>query len=204
MKNKFWVFLVIFVLLLCGCNNSPADVEKSSAVDDTPVSFYESEREEIQTADSDLSLIAENTATEIPKQLTESEYGKLLAEYWQEYSDSAKMIDELEEQSDNDFYKLKEVNGEMMRIHDNIKAVLDKFFTLIPPEEYQELHQKLLLGADMEKRWLDLQKEVYSADTEEEANEKYDDILEEINSVPVDDLFPSVYVKIRLKLQGIQ
>lgn len=194
MKNKFLALSVIFALLLCGCNGASSEKEQNTAYQTT----------ESEAASTDLSASAENTPVDISKQLTENEYGKMLAEYWNEYKDSARVIDTLEEQADNDFDKLKEINGEILEAHDNIKAVLDKFSALIPPDEYRELHQRLIEGADKEKRWLELQKSAYCADTEEEANEICDKIVEEMDSTPINDLFPSVYVKIRLKLQDIE
>lgn len=194
MKNKFLALSVIFALLLCGCNSASSEKEKNTAFQTTGS----------EAVSADLSTAAENTPIDISKQLTENEYGKMLAEYWNEYKDSAKVIDTLEEQADNDFDKLKEINGEILEAHDNIKAALDKFSALIPPDEYQELHQKLINGTEMEKRWLELQKSAYCAETEEEANEICDKIVEEMDNTPVNDLFPSVYVKIRLKLQDIE
>lgn len=92
--------------------------------------------------------------------------------------------------------------SQLLEACDRESEIWDKFATINPPDEYSELHEKLVKGADMEKRWLEYEKQAYSADTEEDANEIYSKILQELNAVDTNDLFSGVHLEIHLKLQG--
>ncbi|MCM1299844.1 MAG: DUF6376 family protein [Firmicutes bacterium] len=195
MKNKFWAFPLITALLLCGCENSPTE---QPAVSSSLTETAQTEKSQPQTTPEPVP------ADEASQPLTVEEYGRITAEYWQEYTDITNEINQLVNSSEGDFEKIKEMNGEIVEAHDRAEAVMDKFSEIAPPSEFEALHQKLVSSAQTQKAWIERQKEAYCADTAEEGNAVYGEILEEMEQIPAEDLFPAVYVKIRLKLQGLE
>lgn len=146
----------------------------------------------------------ENTGSDIGEKLTEKEYEKLLKDYWQEIHIRRQNIDDLKDKAEGSFSELQKLKSQLLEACDRESEVWDKFAAINPPDEYSELQEKLVKGVDMEKRWLEYEKQAYCADTEEEANEIYGKILQETKAIDTNDLFPGVYMEIHLKLQGLK
>lgn len=175
MKKEFFILLFILIplLLFCGCDNNPKGNNKNTG-----------------------SLSA------VEEKLTVREYEKLLEDYWREIAYGRQVIDDLKDKAEGSFSELQKLKSQLLEACDRESEIWDKFATINPPDEYSELHEKLVKGADMEKRWLEYEKQAYSADTEEDANEIYSKISQELKAVDTNDLFSGVYLEIHLKLQG--
>lgn len=203
MKKIFFTFLIILSLLLCGCNN-PQGSQNEHTENGSAAQISAAEKTEPQSSAAADTPAVESVSTDpFSKKLTAEEYGRITAEYWEEYNDRAWEISDIVESAEGSFEKLKEKNSELLEACGRVKAVLDKYAEITPPDDYKELHQKLLQSIEEEKRWLTYREQAYSADTEEEGNEIYGKINEEADAMDINDTFPGAYMQIRLKLQGL-
>lgn len=176
MKKGFCILLLLIPLLLfCGCSNDPKENNENIG---------------------SLSAVGEK--------LTVKEYEKLLKDYWQEMNICRQDIDDLKDKAEGSFSELQKLRSRLLEACGRVSEVWDKFAAIVPPDEYSELQAKLVKGVEMEKRWLEYEKQAYCADTEEEANEIYGKILQEVKAMDTNDLFSGVYTEIHLKIQGIK
>ncbi len=137
--------------------------------------------------------------------LTVEEYDETTEKAWNEYRDDGYMtLVNISVETGDDFSKMQERKDDILTACDKMDAALEKFADINPPAEYQELHDKLLKGIEDEKRWNEYRRKGFSAETEEEAEEYFDKLSEELDAMDSKETFPHIYLEIRMKLQGLE
>ncbi len=134
--------------------------------------------------------------------LTKVEYGEAAEKAWSEYRDGYGKFMKIASEVGTDFSKIKEKSDQLLSACEKMDSALEEFEKLKPPSELEELHGKLLKSIEDEKRWQEYRKKGYGAETEEEANEYFDKIAEEIYAADTDTLFPALYLEIHKKTKG--
>lgn len=134
--------------------------------------------------------------------LTVEEYSEAMDKAWSQYRDNGygEFI-KVSLETGNDFSEMQEKKAEILAACDKMDADLEEFEKINPPEEYQELHDRLLKSIEDEKRWDEYRRKGFSASTEKEANEYFDKIAEEVTAASR-ETFPSIYLEIHKKLNN--
>ena len=104
--------------------------------------------------------------------------------------------------------KIEGAEAKLRELFDLTKESLDKLYEITPPEEFEELHTRLLSSLEDEKQHLSLIEECLSAETQEEfeaakdkITESYKAELENIGNPDRDENFGEVYDEIYQKLK---
>lgn len=136
--------------------------------------------------------------------LSPSQYKAALEERWEAFRDPLFEWVALMPENESDCDEPEEfqaLRGECEPLFDQIEEALLSFSELNPPEEYKELHQKLLDGADRELDWLKYTRKQFSAKTQSELDKASQKAAEIMNdSVENEKSFPSAFFDVIMAL----
>lgn len=137
--------------------------------------------------------------------LSPSQYKAALEERWEMYRDVNRewvaLMPENESECDEpkEFAKLR---PKVEPLFDRMEEALLSYEDIIPPDEYKELHEKLIEGAKIELEWLDCTRSMFSSKTESELNKATDKALEIVDTATENGTsYPMAYLNIYMALK---
>lgn len=132
--------------------------------------------------------------------LSEEEYKEAVMTAWEEYRDAQAGFLTIAVKAGDDFALYKGSSSELQPKLDDMRAALEKFEKINPPEKYDELHKKLVKSIGDEKRWITYREESLSADTEEKSNKALDKISEEVSKLQAGETMPAYVMELYREL----
>ena len=135
--------------------------------------------------------------------LSPSQYKAALEERWEMYrSANQDWVALMPEGGCDEPKEFAELRPQIEPIHDRMEAALVSYRDIIPPDEYKELHEKLIEGADIELEWLDCSRRMFSSKTERELQEATEKALEIVDTATENETsYPQAYLNVYMALK---
>lgn len=134
------------------------------------------------------------------ERLTREEYKTAVKAAWTEFAGGTNDWISSSNSIGEGFDEYKAAKDALQAACDRTVKGLNMFFEIKPPEEFEEIHNKLLGAAEDEKRWASYREQSFKADSKEESDKILDKLAEEINSMSLEDLLPDIYMKLSSEL----
>lgn len=142
-------------------------------------------------------------AENVPR-LSEEEYKEAVMSAWEEFRDAQAGFLMVAVKAGDDFALYKGSGSELQPKLDTMRAALEKFEKMNPPEKYEELHKKLVKSIGDEKRWITYREESLSADTKESSDKALDKISEEVNAMQAGETMPAYVMELYRQLGAFE
>lgn len=137
---------------------------------------------------------------EAAPKLGEDEYREAVMSAWEEFRDAQGEFLKIAMEAGDDFSLYKAKQSELQPKLDLMRAALEKFEQMNPPEKFETTHQKLVKSIIDEKRWISYREESLNADTEEESDKALDTIAEEVYALKAGETFPGYVIELYRQL----
>lgn len=142
----------------------------------------------------------DNSAASRP--LTRDEYKAALSAAWDEFCGGTNDYLRACNAAGEDFDKYRASADQLQAACDRTVRGLKGFAEIVPPEEFEEMHKKLLKAAEDEKRWSSYREQSFKTDSREESDRILDKLAQEIDGMPLEDLLSDIILKLYNELGG--
>lgn len=138
------------------------------------------------------------------KPLTPEEYSAALKNDTREWSKDLMAVASLipDDAEDGFLDTIKGNKSEAEKYFGELEKDFAAFESIVPPEDYAELHEKLLVGVKHERTWLKYVREMFSADNADDYKNTADALEKHVDSITENnEALSQAYYEIYLKFK---